>query len=347
MKKIFGIAVILSIIAGMISCTDVQGDGINTVIWEGSVVPEDSCYRNPVWEPDLSFPSVFQAAVGYYAFGVDNEWSPGLKYTAPVLSSNDLMTWRLRGEGFQDKPDWAESGITGISAGFSRTRGTYFLFYELGEAGIGMAASRAPQGPFTDFGLFINADSVNLSVCTNPYFFAFGSRAYLFFNGGDGIYGQEMDIFRDRLAVRKGNKFKITGSAVSNINIFRYNTIYYLFASVKDGINSRITIGRAFDVTGPFLDKNGNNLLDSEGTMLLSGTSDNGFVAVNHVGGVFEDAKGYVWILYQATDINMPLLSSGTDRHPLMLSRIEFDDAFWPVGTYEAKGSWNYPKFAK
>lgn len=347
MNKILGIIILPAIIAGMISCTDVQGDGINTVIWEGSVVPEDSCYRNPVWEPDLSFPSVFKAAVGYYAFGVDNEWSPGLHYTAPVLSSNDLMNWRLRGEAFESKPVWSEGKITAISAAFAKTKGTYFVFYTLGDAGIGMGVSKAPQGPYTDFGILINTDSVGLSECSKPFFFPFGSKAYIFFQGGDGMYGLELGLEKDKLAKIKGDMFKVVGGSITSMNMMRMDGVYYLFGAVEDGDDSRVTVGRAVDVNGPFLDKEGNSLLEGEGKPLLTGSVENGFVAVNHVGGVFEDANGEIWVLYQATDIDKPLLSSGADRHPLMLSRVEFDENGWPVEVVKAKGEWNYPKFAK
>lgn len=347
MKKITGVLVFPSVIYLMIACTDIQGDGIDTVIWEGSTVPQDSCYRNPVWEPDLSFPSVYSAAVGYYAIGADNEWSPGLHYTAPVLSSNDLMNWRLRGEAFTNKPAWSEGNITHISGGFSKIKGTYYVFYTLGDDGIGMGGSRAPQGPFTDFGMLINADSAGLEACTNPFFFPFGSRAYIFFQGGDGMYGFELGLERDRLAEIKGDLFKVAGAHVSGMTLIRKEGIYYLFGAEEDGDNSRLIVGRSIEVTGPFLDGDGNSLLGDGGTEVLTGNAENGFVSVNHVGGVFEDGNGELWALYHATDIDIPLLSSGADRHPLMLSKLDFNESGWPSRTVQAKGGWNHPKFPR
>ena len=102
MKKIFAIVLLPLLLGVMISCTDVKGDGMGTVIWQGSTVPQDSSFRNPVWEPDLSYPSVYKAAVGFYAIGSDKEWSPGLKLTAPVLSSTNLMSWDQRGEALAE-----------------------------------------------------------------------------------------------------------------------------------------------------------------------------------------------------------------------------------------------------
>jgi arabinan endo-1,5-alpha-L-arabinosidase len=347
MKKVLGSALVFAFIWGMISCTDVQGDGLYTVVWEGSVVPQDSCYRNPVWEPDLTYPTVFKAAVGYYAFGADNEWSAGLDFTAPVLSSTDLMSWRSRGEAFVEKPSWSDGPISAISAGFAKTKGTYYIFYELDGEGIGMGGSKAPQGPFDDFGLLLDSEVLGLAECSNPFFFAFGSKAYVFFQGGDGMYGQELVLNKTDIADLMGEKFKVTGSAIQTVNMIKFDAYYYLFGSVEDGDNSRITLGLSTDITGPFTNKEGSSLLDGEGTTLLTGNAENGFVAVNHVGGVIEDANDDIWVLYQAVDVDSPTLSTGTDRHPLLLSRIEFDENGWPLKIFEAMGGWNHPKFAK
>lgn len=47
----FGItALIPAIVTG---CTDNSGDGIDSVLWEGSRNPENTKFRNPVWEPSL------------------------------------------------------------------------------------------------------------------------------------------------------------------------------------------------------------------------------------------------------------------------------------------------------
>ena len=346
-KLLPGILILTAISAGQYSCTDVQDDGINTVIWNGSVLPEDSCYRNPVWEPDLSYPSVFKAAVGYFAVGADNEWSPGLNYTAPVLSSNDLMNWRLRGQAFTQKPGWAEEKISSLSAGFAKTRGMYYIFYALGNDKIGMGSSRAPQGPFTDFGFLLGAESLGLAETSNPFFFPFGSKAYLFFQGGDGVYGIEVKLNKDEIGTLDGEMFKITGQNITSINMMRWNNVYYLLGAVNNGNDSKITISRSINIEGPYVDKDGNSLMNGEGTPIMTGSADEGYVAVNHAGGIFEDANGDIWLLYHATNIDKPVLSSGKDRHPMLLSRIEFDENGWPVELVRTKAGWNYPKFAK
>lgn len=346
MKKVIISVIIFAIIFGMISCTDVQGDGMYEDIWEGSSVPEDSSYWNPVWEPDLSFPVVFEAAVGYYAIGADKEWTEGLIHTTPVLSSSDLMSWRFRGEAFEEKPDWSGGRISTVSAGFAKTKGTYFIFYTLEDAGIGMGASKAPQGPYTDFGLLVNSDAAGLAECKNPFFYAYGANAYIFYQGGDGMYGQELILSKTELAVLKGDKFKITGAAINSMNMTKLFNYYYLFGGIDDGDEGRITIGRSLEITGPFIDQDGNSMYDGEGTLLLRANSENGFVAASYIGGILQDSNENIWIIYQATDINMPTLSTGVERYPLLLSKIEFNENGWPTQVFEAKAGWNNPKFA-
>jgi arabinan endo-1,5-alpha-L-arabinosidase len=257
------------------------------------------------------------------------------------------MNWRLRGEAFTTKPSWSINKITGISAAFARTRASYYVFYTLGSDSLGMAVSRAPQGPFNDLGLFKSAADFGLQQLTDPFFFPFGSRAYIFFNGGDGIYGQELTLARDALATTTGSAFKVAGDHIKSISITRYANIYYLFGVVEDGDNSLIVVGRSINVTGPYLDKDGTDMLQDGGTPVLQGSAENGFIDTDHIGGVFAGSGNNLWILYQATDIDKPQLSSGSDRHPLMLSLLSFDDEFWPAETTIVQGGWNCTRFTR
>jgi arabinan endo-1,5-alpha-L-arabinosidase len=193
----------------------------------------------------------------------------------------------------------------------------------------------------------ITPGSMGLAECTKPFFYAFGSRAFVFFQGGDGMYGQELTLNKTAIAELKGDKFRVTGPAIESMNLLQLNGYYYLFGAVEDGNASRITIARSQEITGPYLDQEGNGLMNGEGTVILQGDAGNGFVAVNHIGGVFEDANNNLWLIHQATDVDLPALSSGAPRHPLVLTRVELDENGWPAQVFEARKGWNYPKFAK
>jgi len=347
MRRIFYYLMLFpALLALPMSCTDVDGDGIDTVIWNGSTLPEATNYQNPVWQPDLEKPSVFRGPTMYYAFGDEKEWSTDQNYVVPVLSSSKLMSWSIAGEAFSIRPSWDEGKISSVSCVFSKTMSTYYMFYTIGESGIGSAYSKAPQGPYTDYGKLFDKDMMGFEYCHEPYIIQSGINFYLFFETEDGIYGQELTIARNTAPVLKGDKFKVAGTGITGVYIFRKSSeSFYLFGTVGDDQDSDIYMGRASSIKGPYLDQQGNDLMTSQGTLLVSGNTEGGFEAPGHVGGVFTDMEENEWIMYQATDIAKPLLSSGAARRPLMLSPIEWDDDGWPASVIQVKGGWNTPKF--
>src|SRR5574344_2178891 len=97
MKKIlyFLIAPILAYIifpSAIVSCTDNGGDGIDSILWEGSKNPSDTCFRNPVWEPSLEAGTVVKGASMFVAVSATSQWATGLTYICKTLTSNNLMT---------------------------------------------------------------------------------------------------------------------------------------------------------------------------------------------------------------------------------------------------------------
>jgi arabinan endo-1,5-alpha-L-arabinosidase len=346
MKFVFRLCLIPAFIAVLGSCTDIDGDGTGTTIWDGSVLPEETSYRNPVWEPDLGRPSVLRGATQFYAFGDEKEWSPGLSYKVPVLRSTNLMEWTITGEAFETSPDWAEGSITSVSGIFSKTLGTYYLAYMIGDAGIGTSYSKAPQGPYTDYGKIIDKDAGGFEYVSEPFLIQTGLDFYLFFNTDRGVYGTELTIKRNTAPVLSGDLFKITGPDFRAVYVFRKaSDSYYLFGTIGEDGQSEICMGRGTDIEGPYLDKEGNDLMTGGGTLLLEADPENGFESPGHAGGIFTDKYDKDWILYQATDINKPELLSGADRRPMMLSPIQWDEEGWPAQVIKAKGNWNSPKF--
>ncbi|MBL7112287.1 MAG: family 43 glycosylhydrolase [Bacteroidales bacterium] len=346
MKQAFRLLMILTIFAMLGSCTDIDGDGTDTDIWEGSDLPEATSYRNPVWEPDMSRPAVIRGATQFYAFGDEKEWSPGLSYTVPVLRSTNLMEWTITGEAFETSPEWAEGSITSVSGIFSKTLGTYYMAFTIGDDGIGISSSKAPQGPYYDYGKLIDKDAGGFDFVREPFLIQTGLSFYLFFETDQGIYGTELTIGRNVAPVLKGDLFKIAGTNFDAVYVFRKESDdYYIFGTVGDESQSKIYMGRSIDIKGPYLDQDGNDLTESQGTLLLEEDAQNGFEAPGHVGGIFTDKYDNDWIMYHAVDIDKPELSSGADRRPLMLSPIVWDENGWPAEVIKAKGGWNSPKF--
>ncbi len=344
---VVGFILLSAILVPLPSCTDIEGDGADTLYWEGVTLPEESSYRNPIWEPDLSNPSVFRGATQFFAFGDEKEWSAGLNYVVPVLRSSNLMSWSLSGEAFAERPVWAEGTIASVSGIFSKTLGTYYLAYTIGDAGIGIAYSKAPQGPYIDYGKIIDPASPGFAACKEPFFIQAGLKFYIFFETPDGIYGVEMSVIRNNAPSVKGLPFRIAGPEFSGIYIYRKSsTSYYFFGNSETDGNTGIKIAQASDISGPYLDKEGNDILNGNGTQLVTGSASGGFFSPSHVGGIFTDFENKEWIIYQVTDPSKPLLSSGSERHPLMLNKIEWDELGWPVTPIQSAQGWQKPKYS-
>jgi arabinan endo-1,5-alpha-L-arabinosidase len=346
MKTVPRFLMLLALFPGIHACTDIVGDGMDTVIWEGSVLQEATSYRNPVWEPDLEKPSVIRGATQFYAFGSEKEWSPGLIYRVPVLRSTNLMEWDLAGEAFKEVPEWADGAVQSVSGIFSKTLGTYYMAYSIGDQGIGTAGSKTPQGPYTDYGKLIDQEISGFESLTEPFMIQSGLDFYLFFDTEEGVYGIELAMSRNSPPALNGEPFQVTGAEISGVHIHRKSSdSYYLFGTVGDEAQTEITIGRASNIEGPYLDQAGNDLLSTSGTLLVESDTESGFASPGHLGGIFTDKYDQDWIMYEVTDINKPELSSGAQRWPIMLSPIEWDAEGWPARVIKSTGGWNTPRF--
>ena len=256
------------------------------------------------------------------------------------------MEWTITGSAFETSPEWSEGDITSVSGIFSKTLGTYYLAYTIGDAGIGTSSSKAPQGPYIDYSKIIDKDAAGFNYVREPFLIQSGLSFYLFFETDQGIYGTALTVPRNLAPSLKGDLFKIAGTDFKGIYVFRKESDdYYMFGTIGDDAQSQIYMGRAEDIEGPYLDKEGNDLSGSQGTLLVEADAQNGYESPGHVGGIFTDRYEMEWIMYHASDINKPELSSGASRRPLMLSPIEWDEDGWPAAVIKAKGGWNSPKF--
>jgi hypothetical protein len=94
-------------------------------------------------------------------------------------------------------------------------------------------------------------------------------------------------------------------SSIEASFIYRHGSYYYLFVnwgSCCDGVDStyNIRVGRSTNITGPYLDRNGINMVNGGGTLFLRGTGK--FTGPGHV-GIFSDA-GTEWLSIHYYDAN-------------------------------------------
>lgn len=245
----------------------------------------------------------------------------------------------------------------------SYVHGQYRLYYAASTfgsnvSGIGLATNKSldpasPDFKWQDDGMVITSKASDFYNCIDPNAFldsdgsawlVFGS---FYWNQGGGRGGAPAnpsaatkggieivkldaatgklapDVKPQPIASRAYPERAIEGSF-----LIRNGNWYYLFVSWDrccQGLRStyRIMIGRADKVTGPYLDKDGKDMLQGGGTQLLAGDGKR-IIGPGHE-GLCKDGDRWL-LLYHFYDGNTP---NGTSR--LAIRPITFDEQGWPV----------------
>lgn len=292
-------------------------------------------YENPVFEPVIADPSVIKAEDGsYYAYGTEDNWGDGMgSRVVPIVKSENLVDWEYVGEAFHEKPDWKDDG--GIWApDIAYFNDKYYLYYSQSTWGdanpaIGVAVSDNPEGPFEDQGKVFDSQEIGVNNSIDPQLYIDNGTPYLFWGSWYGIWGIELsDDGFDYI----GDKFQIAGTDFEAPYIVERDGTYYFFGSKGSCCEGqwsmyRVAVGRADSLKGPYLDKDGNDILHTSGSVILSGGEK--FVGPGH-NAIVTDEADQDWIIYHAIDKENPWIGSGITRRPLMMDKITWEDG-WPV----------------
>ena len=226
-------------------------------------------YRNPVIDYSLPDPSVIRGDDGFFYLYATEDIR-----NLPIHRSKNLTDWEYVGTAFTDqtRPDFEEKG--GIWApDINKIGGKYVLYYSMsawgGEwtCGIGCATADNPAGPFTDHGKMFRSNEIGVKNSIDPFYIEDSGRKYLFWGSFRGIYAVELSD--DGLSVKEGEvPRKIAGTAYEGTYIHKKGGYYYLFASIGsccEGLRSTYTtvVGRSKNLLGPYVDKEGNRMLDN------------------------------------------------------------------------------------
>ncbi len=130
----------------------------------------------------------------------------------------------------------------------------------------------------------------------------------------------------------EGNPVDAGGNAIEAPFIFRHAGYYYLFASIDyccRGPRStyKMIVGRAKEVTGPYVDKDGVPLARGGGTLLLTG--DEHWYGVGHCAVC--DFDGTTYLIFHGYD------ASDQGRSKLRIEKLAWDEAGWPSVAKKAK----------
>lgn len=215
--------------------------------------------------------------------------------------------------------------------------GRWWLYYSVSVFGkntsaIGLASTASiASGEWTDEGMVVHSDVLTAynAIDPNLFFDAEGKPWLVFGSWFSGIQVVRLDEQTmkpaDDQSVTTVARRRVGGQAAGIEGpIIAYNNgYYYLFVSVDHCcVNVRsdykIAVGRSRNVEGPYVDKNGIDMMDGGGTIIDAGNG-----RYSGVGGqdVYE---------------NRLLVRHAYDRairgaHVLLISDLHWDDEGWPI----------------
>jgi arabinan endo-1,5-alpha-L-arabinosidase len=271
----------------------------------------------------------------YYLFCTGN----GISF----FSSKDMKDWKQEKPVFNSGPQWAMDEIAGFKGHIWAPdifcyKGKYRLFYSVSAFGkntscIGLAENVTlnptdPKYKWEDKGKIIqsvpgrddwNAIDPNLVLDNEgkPWL-SFGS----FWSGiklvklKDDLSGLALPETWYPVASRPRDTFtsydKAGEGSIEAPFIVKHNRFYYLFVSFDfccRGIESnyKVMVGRAAELTGPYLDRNGFPMLQGGGTLVVAGNKD--FPGVGHNAVCTFNGRDYlVFHAYDAAENGKPKL---------------------------------------
>ena len=217
-----------------------------------------------------------------------------------VRCSKDLVVWRLCGDVFAHLPAWAATDVPGLrgiwAPDISYFNGKYHLYYSASTFGknrssIGLAINQtldptSDKYRWEDQGNVIsssNTDDWN-AIDPNIVIDEQGDPWMSFGSFWSGIKMRKIDAKTGKLSTTDTKLYSLASrprsaelpGAIEAPAIVRRGGYYYLFVSFDfccRGINStyNIRVGRSRQVTGPYLDRENKDMMDSGGTLVLSG----------------------------------------------------------------------------
>jgi arabinan endo-1,5-alpha-L-arabinosidase len=319
------------------------------MILTGALLIAGSLFLARARQVDVHDPAMAKDGDTYYLFST----GPGITF----YSSKDMKTWKLRGRVFPGDPSWAK----GVASGFNGHiwapdityhRGKYYLYYAVSAMGkntsaIGVTINQtldpdAPGYRWEDHGIVLqsvpNRDLWN-AIDPNIVVDNRGTAWMTFGSFWSGIKLVKLDPSWTAIAkpqewysIAKRERSVLLNdtnpgpAAIEGPFIFRKADYYYLFVSWDfccrgKNSNYKIMVGRSRDVKGPYLDKDGKDMTEGGGTLLLAGDKD--WPGRGGNSAYTFDGKDYlVFHAYEAAD-------NGLQK--LKIAELKWDAMQWPV----------------
>jgi arabinan endo-1,5-alpha-L-arabinosidase len=267
-----------------------------------------------------------------------------------VRCSKDLVAWRLCGDVFAHLPGWAVTDVPGLrgiwAPDVSYFNGKYHLYYSASTFGsnrssIGLATNQtldpaSDKFKWEDQGKIISSvqtDDWN-AIDPNIVIDEKGEPWLSFGSFWSGIKMRKIDRATGKLSSNDTRLYPLASrrrsaelpGAIEAPAIVRSRGYYYLFVSFDfccRGINStyNIRVGRSKRVTGPYVDRDGRDMMDEGGTLVIG--IGNRWRGPGHC-AILQDKQGDK-LVYHAYDANARGVST------LRIAPITWDAADWPT----------------
>ena len=286
-----------------------------------------------------STPEVVRYGDKYYSYNM----SPGIG----IKVSDDMKSWKyidqvtaypqvtLPFSWMLDKVDI--DATTGIWApGVYKIGDLYYMYYCISSSGsqksaIGVGVnitldSSSPDFKWVDLGLVISSDENDRYNCIDPNIIIDdeGKPWLIFGSWHDGIFARRIDEKTGKLSNEDTYFYQLASrlsqdEAIEAPYMIKHGEYYYLFAAFGTGNNYHCEVGRSTSVTGPFLDRDGNKMLEGGGTKVTYGNEY--FGNPGHA-SIFIDEDGQHYMVSESFNNNNVIM---------MISTLEFDDEGWPI----------------
>lgn len=261
-------------------------------------------------------PVIIKQGEYYYLFAT----SPRLA----VKRSRDLVTWSPRGTVFKTIPVWAFVQVPKFDGNIwapdiSYVNGKYYLYYSISSFGsnlsrIGLAVNATldradpnyaweDRGPIMASEVSSNYNAIDPNLAQDAegrWWLSFGS----FWSGIklteiDPATGAPLSDPPELISI--ASRPGVPYNPIEAPFIIAKHGYYYLFVSFDfccKGLDStyKIAVGRAAQITGPYLDRDGKDMRHGGGTIVLAG--DDEYAGMGH-NAVFRDGD-QEWLVYHA-----------------------------------------------
>jgi arabinan endo-1,5-alpha-L-arabinosidase len=290
-------------------------------------------------------PCVIKQAGTYHLFSTGQLRDPtGL---LPWRTSTDLVEWKVQGRVFEAIPQWALDAVPGVAGlwapDIAYFNGRFHLYYSVSTFGsnhsaIGLVTNKTLDANSRDFvwrdeGLVVSStrgDDFN-AIDPNHVIDREGNHWLSLGSFWSGLKLFPLDPKTGKLRLGETRRYSIASrpapedapAAIEAPFIIERDGYYYLFASYDyccRGVSSSyyLVAGRAKEITGPYLGRDGKSMSDGYGTLLLRG--DRRFRGAGHCAVLRDDDNDY--LVYHAYD------AQNEGRPTLRISPLQWLDGF-------------------